>query len=395
MLTDEQIETILYRYVKRQDEFNMSVITIITDRLSRIADFDMLGTLDRMAIIESDIRKINEEYAKYKKDQTQRIDDDFWDLVFFLYGEAVIYYENQIALRQNQEIVLATQNLISDAQISFENLVKRPVFVIRDLQHPNRLRVYNLEQAYRSAINEALTYSNLSSDLRDIALKRTETQLFDSGIRYMRDNTSNTIDDAISANPAVRFNLLDGVRNLINRVQTIMGNQFGADGAELSAHIYPAPDHAPAQGHIYSNENIEKMQSAENFEDIDGNSYIGFERQIGTWNCRHYFTKVKISKAQPTYTQEELDKILDDNERGYTTPDGKHYTLYECTQIQRRYERNIRKTKEKYLLARSIRDRNLMHTTRTRVGALTTQYKQFSHACKIPIKPERIRVKDY
>lgn len=395
MLTEEQIEKILYRYVKRQDEFNMSVITLITDRLSHIADFDKLSTLDRLSVMTVDIRKINEEYAKYKKDQDQRIEDDFWELVFFLYGEALIYYENQIALRQNQEIVLATQNLIAEAQESFNNLVNRPVFVLRDLQNPSRLRVYNLEQAYRTSVNEALMYSNLSDELRDIALKRTELQLFDSGVRYMRDNTSNDVDDAISANSAVRFNVLDNMRNLINRVQTIMGNQFGADGAELSAHIYPAPDHAPAQGHIFSNENIDKMQSAENFEDIDGNSYIGFERQIGTWNCRHYFTKVKISKAQPTYTQEELDKILDDNERGYTAPNGRHYTLYECTQIQRRYERNIRKAKEKYLLAKSINDKNMMHASRARVGSLTTQYKQFSRACDIPAKLERIRVKDY
>ena len=395
MLTEEQIEKILYRYVKRQDEFNMSVITLITDRLSHIADFDKLSTLDRLSVMTVDIRKINEEYAKYKKDQDQRIEDDFWELVFFLYGEALIYYENQIALRQNQEIVLATQNLIAEAQESFNNLVNRPVFVLRDLQNPSRLRVYNLEQAYRTSVNEALTYSNLSDELRDIALKRTELQLFDSGVRYMRDNTSNDVDDAISANSAVRFNMLDNMRNLINRVQTIMGNQFGADGAELSAHIYPAPDHAPAQGHIFSNENIDKMQSAENFDDINGNSYIGFERQIGTWNCRHYFTKVKISKAQPTYTQEELDKILDDNERGYTAPNGRHYTLYECTQIQRRYERNIRKAKEKYLLAKSINDKNMMYASRARVGSLTTQYKQFSRACDIPAKLERIRVKDY
>lgn len=395
MLTEEQIEKILYRYVKRQDEFNMSVITLITDRLSHIADFDKLSTLDRLSVMTVDIRKINEEYVKYKKDQDQRIEDDFWELVFFLYGEALIYYENQIALRQNQEIVLATQNLIAEAQESFNNLVNRPVFVLRDLQNPSRLRVYNLEQAYRTSVNEALMYSNLSDELRDIALKRTELQLFDSGVRYMRDNTSNDVDDAISANSAVRFNVLDNTRNLINRVQTIMGNQFGADGAELSAHIYPAPDHAPAQGHIFSNENIDKMQSAENFEDINGNSYIGFERQIGTWNCRHYFTKVKISKAQPTYTQEELDKILDDNERGYTAPNGRHYTLYECTQIQRRYERNIRKAKEKYLLAKSINDKNMMHASRARVGSLTTQYKQFSRACDIPAKLERIRVKDY
>ena len=105
---------------------------------------------------------------------------------------------------------------------------------------------------------------------------------------------------------------------------------------------------------------------------------------------------MKIKKgAKPTYTQEQLDKILADNERGYTDKNGRHYTLYECTQVQRRYEREIRKAKEKYLYGKSLNNKNMMTKARNRVGSLTTQYKQFSYKCDIPAKLERIRVADY
>jgi hypothetical protein len=190
------------------------------------------------------------------------------------------------------------------------------------------------------------------------------------------------------------MNVLESTKNLINEMQTTMGNQFGADGVELSAHIYPAPDHAPAQGHQFTLENIDRMQSAESFEDVDGNHYEGFVRRIGEWNCRHYFMSIKLG-TKPTYTQEQLNKILEDNERGYTTPDGRHYTLYECTQIQRRYERNIRNAKEKYLFSKAIKDTNSMSVAKTKVNALMTQYRQFSNACGIPIQRSRISVKDY
>ena len=43
MLTDEQIEQILFRYASRQDEFSLRIIRIIAKRLSRLADFDKLG----------------------------------------------------------------------------------------------------------------------------------------------------------------------------------------------------------------------------------------------------------------------------------------------------------------------------------------------------------------
>lgn len=394
MLTDEQIEEILYKYTSRQDEFNLSVIKIIADRLSKIADFDTLNTMDRLAIMQSDIEDIDEAYEKYKKDQKKRIRDDFWWIAIIIYMESLKFYEEQIELEMNKALMKAIEELTKEAQQSLEKAIKHPVFVMRDLKTPAVLKAYNLEQTYRSVINEALSYNKLSDELRDIALKRTETQLFDSGVRYAINKSSDNAKDTTSANNTIRFNVLDSVKNLINTMQDIMGKQFGADAVELSAHAFPAPDHAPAQGHQFSLKEVDKMQSGEDFEDLQGHSYIGFERNIGQWNCRHYFMKIKKG-AEPTYSQEQLDKILTDNERGYTDEYGKHRTLYECTQIQRRYEREIRRAKEKYLYGKALNNKTMMAQSRNTVGRLTTRYKQFSHKCGISAKLERIRVKDY
>ena len=391
MLNDEQIEKILYRYAKRQDEFSLSVIRIIADRLGHLADFDNLTSFKSLSIMQEDISNINMQYSTYKKDQKKRIRDDLSWILEFVYGEALIYYENQIALEQNRELMELLNKQTVKLQSEFEELVRNPVITMRDMSNSGQMKDYSLADAYRSIINEAFSLLGLSEGLSQAALKRTETQLFESGVRYMINDTPKR---SVSANKAIRMNILDGIRNFIDRVQEIVGKQFGADGVELSAHIYPAPDHALAQGHQYTQENINKMQSAEDFEDYQGNHYDGFERQIGTLNCRHYFMMVKLGQ-NPTYTQEELDKILEDNERGYTAPNGRHYTLYECTQIQRRYERNIRKAKEKYLFSKTLGNKLDMFTSRNRVGSLTTQYKQFSQACGIPVNLERTRVKDY
>lgn len=394
MITDEQIEKLLYGYTSRQDEFNMSVIKVIADRLSKIADFDNLNTLDREKVMQGDIAEINEAYGKYVSDQRKRIREDFWWIAVIVYLESLKFYEEQLELKMNKTLNDAVTKITRIAEKSLVNAIKNPVFVIRDLKTPAVLKAYDLEKTYRSVMQEALSYKSLSDDMRTIALKRTETQLFDSGIRYLTDNSSDSAKDVTGANNTIRFNVLDNMKNLINKMQDIMGKQFGANAVELSAHIYPAPDHAPAQGHQYSLEEVEKMQSGADFKDLQGNKYIGFERNIGQWNCRHYFMKIKKG-TEPTYTQKQLDKILADNERGYTDENGKHRTLYECTQVQRRYEREIRRAKEKYLYGKALNDKGMMARARNRVGALTTQYKQFSRKCDIPTKLERIRVKDY
>lgn len=394
MLTDEQIEEILFRYTSRQDEFNLSVIKVIADRLSKLADFDKLNTLDRLSVMQKDIETLKELHTGYVQKQRRHIKEDFWWIAVIVYMESLKFYEEKIELEMNKALMTAINDITKDAQKSLSAILKNPVFVIRDLKSPSTLKAYSLEETYKTVMNEAHSYRNVSDELRDIALKRTETQLFDSGVRYMIDNSSNSVENAKNANLAVRFNVLDGTKKLINKMQDIMGKQFGANAVELSAHIYPAPDHAPAQGHQYSLEEVEKMQSGMDFKDLSGKSYVGFERNIGQWNCRHYFMKIKKG-AEPQYTQEQLDKILEDNEKGYTDENGKHRTLYECTQVQRRYEREIRRAKEKYLYAKSLGNKAMMAQTRNKVGILTTSYKQFSRKCDIPAKLERIRVKDY
>lgn len=394
MITDEQIEDILFKYTSRQDEFSLRIIRIIANRLSNLADFDNLDTLQQEEVMQEDITLIKRAQKEYIKKQIQAIRDDFWMLAVIVYMESLKFYAEQTALEANTALMKSIEALTTDAQKQLSELLKNPVFVIRDLKNPAIIKAYDLEKTYRSIIAEASSYRNVSKELRDIALKRTEMQLFDSGIRYTINNSSDNAKDTTSANNAIRMNVLETVKALINKMQDIMGKQFGANAVELSAHVYPAPDHAPAQGHQYSIEEMKKMQSGMDFKDLNDTSYVGFERRIGEWNCRHYFMKIKKG-AEPTYTQKQLDKILEDNERGYTDENGKHRTLYECTQVQRRYEREIRHAKEKYLYAKELNDKNMMTNARNRVGILTTQYKQFSRKCNIPAKLERIRVKDY
>lgn len=393
MLTDEQIEKYLYKFANRQEELSLDVVRVITKRLNsvkKLASFDKLMTLEETAKTRQDIHTITELIRSNNTAQKENLTDSMWDLALVLYLDYMAYYEREIAFQENAKVQAEVSDAILQAIKEYNELTKNPVIVMRDLANPSKLKNWNIDDAYKSIVNESAQYTNLSDTDFDNAMKRTTMQLFDSGVRY----ANNSSDLARSSNIAIRANILNSVKNLIKKIDDVVKKQFKSDGIELSAHIYPAPDHAPAQGHQFTKTEVDKMQNGEDFTDVNGITYAGFPRQIGTWNCRHYFKSIKLG-VKPEYNQEQLDKILADNERGYTAPNGRHYTLYECTQVQRRYEREIRKAKQNYLLHKSLNDKVGMQSARTRVGSLTTQYKQFSRACDIPAKLERIRVKDY
>ena len=178
-------------------------------------------------------------------------------------------------------------------------------------------------------------------------------------------------------------------------MQNIVGEEFGANGIELSVHMNPAPDHAEAQGHQFTNKEFDKMQHGENFKDTKGREYQGFDRAIGTLNCRHFAISIKVGYANQNYSDEELADILKKNEEGYTFPNGKHLTMYECTQYQRQLETKIRYAKDGQITAKASGDMDLAKEYQAKVDRYTKEYMEFSRACGLTPKTQKFAVEGY
>ena len=92
---------------------------------------------------------------------------------------------------------------------------------------------------------------------------------------------------------------------------------------------------------------------------------------------------------EPPYTEEYLKHIDDGLGCAY---DGKTYTAYEATQMQRRVERQIRAQKRirnAYKAAGLTKDADAANI---KLPRLNTKYKEFSAAAGLPEQPERMRV---
>ena len=93
---------------------------------------------------------------------------------------------------------------------------------------------------------------------------------------------------------------------------------------------------------------------------------------------------------EPPYTEEYLKHI--DDGLGCTY-DGKTYTAYEATQMQRRVERQIRAQKrlrDAYKAAGLTKDTDAANI---KLRRLNTKYKEFSKAAGLPEQKERLKVR--
>lgn len=389
MLNENQIEKYLYKYVRRQDEFILFVLSTTAARVfanNKIQSFDKMFTMKEAFKVSHDMTLINRAKATMIQEQISSLGEDLHAIALATYADTSSLYTVQPVFRTNTELVNEINNLIDESKEKLRKIISKPVFILNN-------KKYAPDEAYRLITQDALLNKQVVGE--KTAIRNALNRLYDAPIKFVTNNASDDSEDVTSATNTLRMSVLSFIKDVFKKVSDIVKKQVKCDGIELSAHVCPAPDHAPAQGHQFSNEEFEKMQSGQDFVDVNGNHYEGFVRQIGQWNCRHYVKPIKIGKSVPEHSQTELDTILADNQRGYTTKDGRHYTLYECTQVQRGYERKIRENKEKYVLANIVEDKVKMQQYKGKVTTLTREYRAFSTACGLPYKAERIKVKDY
>lgn len=155
-------------------------------------------------------------------------------------------------------------------------------------------------------------------------------------------------------------------------------DKLGCNGWEITAHANSAPDHEPIQGKQYSDAAYAELNN-------------GLVRRIGTLNCGHAAFPIILGVNRPQYTPEELEDLRASNEKGVVV-DGRHYTGYEATQMQRQLERSIRRQKRRILVDKATGDENVVRADRIRLQRLHQEYERFSKAAGLKTQHERMDV---
>lgn len=399
MLSEDAIDKMVQVIVSRQELINNYVIKQIVKRIKEIGTMSKsdLYKLERILKTGGDVKKINKEIARLTGLQERDIKNILRIVAKDAYTDTKPFfdYRHKPFIPFNKNIPLQ-RRLQAIAKITLEGYMnlsnsKATGFLIRDLKHPGKLVFQSIANTYQSVIDEAIQASQGGIIDYNTAMRKTLKQLTDSGVRKLSWESGYTQ----RLDTAVKRNILEGIKTINQGVQDITGEQFGADGKEITVHAYSAPDHEPIQGHQFTNEEWEKLQSNQPFRDVNGNEFDAIERAIGTLNCRHFAYSIIIGVSKPIYTEAQLKKFKEDNAKGYTLPNGKHLTMYECTQYQRSMEAKIRRLKDAQIGAQESGDFQLARKLQFKITQNTKEYKAFSQACGLTPRMNNLTVSGY
>ena len=398
MLNERAVDNLIQPIVTRQESINTYVLSKIALSVREIGQLSP-SDINRMKLLVemgTDIREMNKELARMSNLQVKDIKSLIKNVAIQTNIDAKPLYDYRhksfIPYEKNSKLQSFVKLVGDRTAGTYENLSRSKAigYMIRDMKHPGMQRFYNIDDAYKSVIDEAIQSVMSGIDYRT-AMRRTLKQLADSGIRrlFWESGYTQRVDTA------VRRNILEGVRAIQQATEDAIGEEIGADGKELSVHINCAPDHEPFQGHQLTNENWEKLQNSENFEDVNGQKFNGVERIIGMWNCRHVARSIIVGVTVPLHSPEKLQKFIDDNHKGYVLPNGKHLTMYECTQMQRQMETRIRYAKDEQIAYQKSGDIEAAKIARQKVVKYQNEYYKFSKDCGLPIHKDRAAVIGY
>lgn len=240
-------------------------------------------------------------------------------------------------------------------------------------------------KAYQWALDNAVVEINAGATSYNEAIKRAVTKLADSGIKTVSYESGHV--DHVDV--AVRRAVMTGVSQLSAKYVENSAEWLETPYFEVSAHsgardkgVGPM-NHKSWQGQVYS----------VNDGDIYPNIYAvcGLDTGPGLegWNCRHRRYPFVEGVMERTYTDEQLRNI-DPPPFKYQ---GKTYTAYEATQMQRKMERTVRqltRREKAYKAAGLTEDARNMAARRRR---LSKEYTDFSKAAGLPEQRERMKVR--
>ena len=395
MLSQEVEEKLAYILVQRINELNTSILKKIGSTIKTMSTLSVSEAykLQQMLKYGGDIQEIAKELSQMTGKSIQEIYEIFEQVAtnnkqfarkFYEYrGMDYIPYKDDIAL-QNQVKSIAT--LTTDLYKNISNTTGIG-FLFKDIN--GQIQFKNIIQSYDEIIDRGILAITQGKDNFYSVMRNTLKEIGGSGLVLYESGRTRRLDSA------VRMNVLDGMRQLNNETSKRFGAEYNADGVEISVHLNPAPDHADIQGRQFSNEEYDKLEDGLEAIDYKGHKYDGADkRQISHYNCYHKIFSIVLGVSEPEYTDEQLKEIQQKNTDGFDY-EGKHYTNYEGTQLQRRIETEIRKQKDINILAKVSGDDTLVNESQSKIRQLRNKYDKLCQVSGLQPQKRRMSVPGY
>lgn len=365
-LEDTLLDEICSRF-KLADQFNE--VTVQDIRALRSHGIELKD-------IEKAIRKtsgISEKKLKELLDdvveRNQKYYTDLIDLAHITQPETLVSIEDTWAIYEQTKQTM-------------RNLTRSMGFLVnagRTMLSPAKAYQWVLDNATMQIQSGAINYNQ--------AIKSAVRQLAQSGLKVVDYESGHRDQIDVAARRAV----MTGVNQTCAKYTEQSAEYLETPYFEVSAHSgardKPGPSpwssHKDWQGKVYS---IRAGDIYQNIYEVCG---LGHVDGLEGANCRHRRFPWVEGVSERTYTDKQLEHI--DDGLGCTF-EGKTYTAYEATQMQRRVEREVRKLKREKAVYKAAGLYEDEQAVNIRLRRLSAKYKAFSEAAGLPEQRERMKV---
>lgn len=366
--------------------FRALEITLLDEICSRLGFADQLNEvtvqdIQALRMHGIDLKSIEEAISKTAGISKQKLNSLLNDVV----ERNQKYYTEVIDLAhvtQPETLVdAATVDAIKrQAHDTFRNLTASMGFLVGNtMLKPARAYQWALDNAEMQIQSGAISYNQ--------AIKTAVKQLADSGLKVVDYESGHRDQIDVAARRAV----MTGVNQICAKYTEQSAEYLETPYFEVSAHAgardipgkSPWSSHKAWQGLVYSTRSNDIYPS---IYDVCG---LGAVDGLEGANCRHRRNVWVEGVSERTYTDEQLEHI--DDGLGCTF-DGKTYTAYEATQMQRRVERQIIKQKRFVTAYKASEQTDEYRAAKIKLTRLNSKYNAFSEAAKLPLQWERTKV---
>lgn len=377
-MTQGQLEGIP---VQITQAFSQLEIRIMSDIVRRIkingfstasADWQMTR-LQQLGKSEEDIKKWIRIALETTEEEMEHI---FSDVVYAEYmGHERAYKVNgmeQIPFEENVELQSLIEGVRKQTGDTFQNMTGSMGFVKQDAS--GHLKPVELSEYYQTTLDAAMLDIHSGAFDYQTVLMRTINEMTKSGLRWIdyESGWHNRVD------VAARRAVMTGFRQVQGKINEQVADQLGTDYFEVTCHVGARPTHQPWQGKVWTMQQLKSVCGLGTGDGLHG------------WNCYHDYNAFIPGVSVRTYTDEQLDQMIE-AENTPKTYNGKQYTTYEALQQQRRMETAMRKTRHDIrLMEEGEADvQSIMLKKGKYYGQMQT-YVDFSEKMKLPQQRDRI-----
>ena len=362
--------------------WEQNVLTRIGKRIKKYGKLSLadVKSINNIAVVKQDMDDITKELAKVTGYNISQIEHMYGELLEeqHLANQPLYDYRGKtfVPFAENRELQAIARAYAKTTGDTMINLAKTKALCILD----HNGKQIGLQKYYTDVLDKAVMQVTTGATDFHTAMRDTIVELGGSGVRVDYGGGVTRRLDTV-----VRQNLLWGAKQASVEYNEMIGEELGCDGIEIDWHSNPRPSHAFMQGKQYV------LGKARTINGIHFESADEALERLQDYGCLHYRTPIICGISEPRYSTEELKKLNEQNAKRYTI-DGKEYSGYEITQIQRRLESSVRNEKTTRDLAKSSGDNVLVKRCNERIKAYQGKYDEISEITGIQGDKKRMSI---